>query len=85
MTKEETIKLYKERINELKKSIGLHNSDIRDIFDDVWKHLDIFDYDPDILIEAADRVKKIQLIIKDAEDQIAELEKRIEQIDEFYF
>lgn len=81
MANEETIKLHKDRIDELKERIRLKNCDIQEILEDVWERLDgphSFDNDPDVVVEAGRIIAKYQQYIKNAYNEIVDLEKCIE-------
>lgn len=88
MTKEETLKLYKTQIDELKERIRLKECDIQQILERVWERLDgpnSFDNDPDVVVDAGRTIANYQQYIKDARNEIAKIEERLEQIDDLYF
>lgn len=87
MTKEETIKCYKDRIDKLVMNIKNIECNIHETI------LTLFDYmlspdeavDPNVIIVAGRTIANYRQYIKDAHDEIAEIEERLKQIDDLYF
>lgn len=87
MTKEETIKLHKDRIDKLVMNIKDAECGIHETI------LALFDYtlgpdeaiDPNVIVDAGRTIANYRQYIKDTHDEIAKIEERLKQIDDLYF
>ena len=87
MTKEETIKLHKDRIDKLVMNIKNAECDIHETI------LTLFDYtlrpdetvDPNVIVDAGRNISEYQQYIKNAQAEIGEIETRIAEINENYY
>lgn len=87
MTKEETIKLHKDRIDELVMNIKNAECDIQETILEVFEHLQDPDeqIDPNVIVDAGRNITEYQRYSKNARDEIAKIEERLKQIDDLYF
>lgn len=91
MTKEETIKLHKDRINKLIMNIKNAECGIQETIQALFEYtqgpgwLVIEMVDPNVIVDAGRTIANYQQYIKDAHDEIAKIEERLKQINDLYF
>lgn len=91
MTKEETIKLHKDRIDKLVMNIKNAECDIQETIQALFEYtqgpdwLAVETVDPNVIVDAGRTIANYQQYIKDAHDEIAKIEERLKQIDDLYF
>lgn len=87
MTKEETIKLHKDHIDELVMNIKNAECDIQETIQALFEYTQGPDdtVDPNVIVDAGRTIANYRQYIKDARDEIAKIEERLKQIDDLYF